>query len=399
MYRHYTKCFQHTPGAKPYNEKDLPGFILGISFPGLIISGLLAALLNPVAAGVVFGVQYAISIMVAADQWLFNRLACVDKENDPHCAIGTVTTRPEIGDLGVFDNDEYFDIRLMPHPALPHRDKPPPGVSQATFDQQVVAERQAYAKMVYADGFQGGLLEPKLDLPYMIEKNCYLHCEAEGSFWQAMKYFAIVLGAVAGAGAGIGAAVGAAAGCAALAWFFGPIGCAIGAIIGAIIGLFLGGAAGAAAGAAVAFYTTPGDVEDANVGDHALGPIALDDQVVVLGHLVYDGFHEGWHEFHPLMAVMKINHHPAAYLNAAPNFPNNPALSQPFGLTPGDMQLGLASPAFRAKAEALRTRWCRAIQDALSREVKLAQRGEALAWAAHPLIDGCKPPSEPQPIP
>jgi hypothetical protein len=398
MYRHYTKCFQHTPGAKPYNEKDLPGFIIGISFPGLLLSTLLAALLNPVAAGVVFGVQYAISIIVAADQWLLNRLACVDKENDPHCAIGTVTANPVISDFGKFDNDEYFDIRLMPHPAFAAWPRPQ-GIDDDTWDKQEAAQKQAYAKSVYADGFQGGLLKPALDLPYMIEKNYYLHCEAEGNFWPAMKNFALLLGAVAGAGAGIGAAAVAAAGCAALAWFFGPIGCLIGAIIGAIIGLFAGGALAGAAGAWIAFKATPGEVEDANVGDHALGPIMLDDQVIVLGHLVYDGFHEGWHEFHPLMAVMKINNQPGAYLNADPVFHNDPALTKPFGLTPDDMRRGLDSPAFRAKAEDLRLRWCRALSIALSAEIALAQRGEALAWTAHPLIDGCKPPDAPQPIP
>jgi glycosyltransferase involved in cell wall biosynthesis len=60
-------------------------------------------------------------------------------------------------------------------------------------------------------------------------------------------------------------------------------------------------------GATIAFHSDPGDVEEENVGDHSLGPITNGDQVVVLGRHVYDGFHEGWHEIHPLMAIMKID--------------------------------------------------------------------------------------------
>ena len=47
-------------------------------------------------------------------------------------------------------------------------------------------------------------------------------------------------------------------------------------------------------------------VNDANVGDTPLGTLADGDQVVVYGTHVYDGFHEGWHELHPLMAIMRV---------------------------------------------------------------------------------------------
>ncbi len=39
------------------------------------------------------------------------------------------------------------------------------------------------------------------------------------------------------------------------------------------------------------FETDPGDVEDANVGDKALGDIGDGSRVAVLGEHVYDGFH------------------------------------------------------------------------------------------------------------
>ena len=42
------------------------------------------------------------------------------------------------------------------------------------------------------------------------------------------------------------------------------------------------------------------------MGDRNLGEIVAGSRVAVLGEHVYDGFHSGWHAFHPLMAVMKI---------------------------------------------------------------------------------------------
>jgi hypothetical protein len=58
--------------------------------------------------------------------------------------------------------------------------------------------------------------------------------------------------------------------------------------------------------ASIAFHFDPGNVQDANVGDWARGPIHEGAHVAVMGRHVYDGFHEGWHEFHPLMMAMKI---------------------------------------------------------------------------------------------
>jgi hypothetical protein len=174
---------------------------------------------------------------------------------------------------------------------------------------------------IYVDGFQGEeLLKPTAALlspqfvgyndetkePKELHTASMLHCEAEGDFWVRMKELAVALGLLATvvpaasvAGAVAGGSIGAAAGCAILTVvlpFLGGLACTLGAIIG--------GAIGAAAGAAIAgalpgvigalvlqaiFDASPGEVEDANVGDMAgLGEIVAGSRVAVLGEHVYD---------------------------------------------------------------------------------------------------------------
>jgi hypothetical protein len=296
------------------------------------------------------------------------------------CAIGTVIANPTVGDLGEFDNDQYFSIRLMPHPPL----------AESASDQ----DKRDFTDSVTTDGFQGQeLLGPVAwDLPYAdpvaSEERYYLHCEAEGNFWQAMKDYAVVAGLAVAGGAAAGGAAGAAAGCA-IGGFFGPIGCAIGAIVGGLLGAAGGGAAAGYLVATIAFNSDPGNVDDANVGDRSLGPIKEGDRVLVHGHHVYDGFHEGWHELHPLLAVMKI----PDYLE------QNPAVTQyDSSLTPADILKGLSSPAFFASAKALRQRWCERFQLPQDPGVHILQQQPQNRWTVHPAVDGCQP-DDPAPPP
>jgi hypothetical protein len=218
--------------------------------------------------------------------------------------------------------------------------------------------------------------------------------------------------AIATLAAGYGGAVaGAAVGCA-IGGIFGPIGCLIGGIIGAILGALLAGGAAAAVSYAIVnailqsiFDADPGDIEDANIGDAELGPIGAGDRVLVFGEHVYDGFHEGWHEIHPLMAVVKLadkqtNQESSSYLEWAPRFKDSDSLPKddvpdmPTDLTklsPDDMRQGLNSDKFRRRAKWLQERWCGLMHEVFDVGVRQAQQELTNRWTIHPSVDGCRP--------
>jgi hypothetical protein len=420
-FRKYTQCYIHTAGDKPFNISDLLSFAIGTSVPG-IIAGIIAALVATPLVGVAIGaaIAYLNTIVAVANEWLNHRLVCL---GGVRCAIGVVGENPHNSGLGAFDNDEFFDIRLMPHRPLDEYDGPNTGFNQSpplpgkTIDPAHKTEANP-ANDVYLDGFQGqALLHPSLDLPYDTS-HWKIHCEAEGDFWVRMRDYAAAMAILVGllaagtaAAAYGGGVAGAALGCA-LGGLFGPIGCLIGAILGAIIGALLAGGAAAAVSAGILYAilqgiydANPGDVEDANVGDRALGPIRENDRVIVLGEHVYDGFHEGWHELHPLMAVMKLGKEADGYLEWDPDFAgtppgdnNPPGLPLSLqGLTVADMRRGLASDKFRKRCEWLKRLWCAAVEAAFDPAVIARQGSAPHRWTIHPSVDGCVPEDEPEP--
>src|SRR5262245_12017716 len=391
MFHQYTQCYNHTPGDRPFNKDDLAGFAAGASAPGLF-AALVAFLTGNFVLGFVFiAIQYAATIIAVANQWLFHRLVCVSGDQ---CAVGTVEAPPKISPLlGAFDNDQFFDIRLMPHrhqdlykapnsaffkpssapPGTPPWQRQPPDPGPGAGPSLDGKTESTPENDIFLDNFQGtALLEPQItDLPYtpvaitdttvtdglpdstMMTRST-LHCEAEGNFWAEMKDTAALQGVAVGVGAAAGAAGGAALGCA-IGGLFGPIGCLIGAIIGFIAGLLAGGAAGAYLAANAAFNSDPGDVNDANVGDLPLGDLKDEDRVVVFGTHVYDGFHTGWHEIHPLKAIIKFSAGDPLLKSVNPYVEWNPNATSGIGsLSLSDVQRGLASPAFNAAARAVK---------------------------------------------
>ena len=379
MARQYTQCYDHTPGDKPFSRADLLAFVAGNAWPGATVAILAFLGGAPAISIIAIFIQSAVTVTAVANAWLYHRLVCMPIDALP-CAIGTVIANPTVGDLGEFDNDQYFSIRLMPHPPL----------AESASEQ----DKRDFTDSVTTDLVQGHeLLGPVAwDLPYadpvFKEERYYLHCEAEGNFWQAMKDYAVVAGLAVAGGAAAGGAAGAAAGCA-IGGFFGPIGCAIGAIVGGLLGAAGGGAAAGYLVATIAFNSDPGNVDDANVGDRSLGPIKEGDRVLVHGHHVYDGFHEGWHELHPLLAVMKI----PEYLEQNPT-----VIPYDSSLTPDDILKGLASPAFLASAKALRQKWCEHFQLPEDPGVHILQQQPQNRWTVHPAVDGCQP-EDPAPPP
>jgi hypothetical protein len=476
-FRQYTICYQHQIGDKPFNRNDLLSFASGVSAPGIIV--VIIAFLTGVDVVGFFAlaITYAVTIRAIAEKWLYHRLVCISGDQ---CAVGTIDMPPTISPLlGEFDNDQFFDIRLMPHRRQdayrgPNCNYATLGATPALIQAPSImgwelqttptagpsldglTESKHPANDVFLDKFQGSaLLQPGspteamrngailYDLPYdpvdpsettigpaqpgdlpLMSATCSatppvsvpasgspavtratLHCEAEGNFWAAMLQTAGLQGLATAAGSAAGAAAGSAAGCA-IGGIFGGIGCLIGAIIGFIIGLAAGGAAAAYVAANAAFNSDPGDVNDANVGDVPLGTLANGDQVVVYGTHVYDGFHEGWHEFHPLKAILRvpppqstteipglataqITFNPP-YIEWDPNWVPGESYLPP-GLTATDMQQGLASPAFRALAVSVKQQLCALLSEAFNPVVRAAQEQPQNRWTIHPLVDGCQP--------
>jgi hypothetical protein len=468
-FRRYTQCYSHTvgDGNLPFNEGDLVSYALGVSAPGLIIA-IAAFLLGGYVIGFfAIAIQYALTIAAIAKQWLEHRLVCVSGNQ---CAVGAIDMPPSRNTLlGAFDNDQFFDIRLMPHRYLdayraadandPAADPKiagffagPPG----SAGDPTVNPSKTWAKNptpgagpsldgmtelfpendIFLDNFQGTvLLQPAfIDLPYkpvdwMTETalkppttaeqprdpnvtRATLHCEAEGNFWAEMLATAGLQGLATGVGAAAGAGAGAAAGCA-IGGLFGPLGCLIGSIIGFILGLGAGGAAGAYIAANAAFNSDPGDVNDANVGDIPLGSLGDDDKVIVYGTHVYDGFHSGWHELHPLMAIMRCPP-PEIYTNLPGLNTETIAFNPPYiewnpvsvpgmngipnsGLTDLDVMKGLASPAFTTTAKRIQRQWCELLNEAFAPPTQTAQKLQQNRWTIHPLVDGCKADATPPP--
>jgi hypothetical protein len=447
-FKKYTQCYVHTAGDEPFNEKDLGelavvhglvpaaffGALTGLA-AGLLVGGPIGAIVG-LFVGIVSGVTVglATALTEASQQWRFHRLVCL---TGTKCAIGTVRKDPEIGDLGQFDNDEFFDLTLMPHHSSDLFTYAKPSDNYKTGDPGIVDESvqkqlDDHPKNdVYTDpdGCQGSeLMRPIIpDLPYDTTHS-RLHIEAEGDFWVRMAELAFWLGLLAGilaaatVAGGIGGGIaGAAIGCA-IGAIFGGIGCIIGAILGAIIGAILGAAAVGAIGYLIIkaildaiFETDPGDIEDANIGDRRLGPIGEGDKVALIGEHVYDGFHEGWHEIHPLMAIVKLGDplmgkEAPFYLEWNPDFadsdplpddlpsmPSSPA-DDVTNLTPDDMRQGLNSDKFLRRALWLRDHWCGFLNEAFNPGIATNQQGLHERWTVHPRIDGCVPGAGP-PVP
>lgn len=402
-FKKFTQCYNYVAtGEKPFNIDDLFSIVLGAAGPGGI-----AALIGWAAGAWVFGgialaIGFVSAVATVADLWLFHRLVCL---TGIKCAVGTVNDDPHHGGLGNFDNDEFFNLVLIPHRK---EDKiGPPGSAFTT------AQQDAHPKnYIHQDDLMGQeLLVPVAesgDLPYdrSKEEAVTLHCEAEGEFWVKMKEWAWLMGLIIGAASTAGAAAGIAVAAAMCA--FGPILCLLGILLGLLIWLLSTGAGAAIAAGimAIIFEASKGDVEDAHVGDAPLEPITAEDKVIVYGEHVYDGFHEGWNEFHPLMTVARLNKDEASqYLQWDPDFPpggNVPTDTDDMppdirNLDEKDMRQGLNSKKFAKRAAWMRAKYCRMMHEIYDPATRTEQAREKHRWTVHPYVDGCRDEEPPVP--
>lgn len=403
-FKKYTQCYDYlATGTKPFHIDELFAIVAGAAGPGAVAALLSWAAGLWVVGGFMMALAFVSAIATVADLWLFQRLVCL---TGVKCAVGKVDDDPHHGGLGNFDNDEFFNLIPMPHRKA---DRIGPPGSGADF---VTAEQDAQpANYVHGDGLMGEeLLIPVAqsgNLPYdrTKEEARALHCEAEGAFWVRMKEWAWLMGLAIGAASAAGAAAGIATAAALCA--LGPLLCLLGILLGLLIWA-LSTAVGAAVAAgimAIIFEASKGEVEDANVGDAALGPIRAGDRVIAVGEHVYDGFHEGWNEFHPLMTVVKLNHAQSSqYLEWDPDFPPGGPLPADTSDMPGpirnleeeDMRKGMNSPKFAARAKWMREKYCGMMHEAIDPGTRTEQARGRHRWTIHPDVDGCEDPPVPR---
>lgn len=422
MFRQYTKCFTYKDGdPKPFNEKDevwvgLKNGALGAFFGalmgvvvGLLVGGPVGAvvgLLVGVFSGVYVGMAMAISDV--SNKWLNHRLVCLGGDV---CAVGTVLKSPEDGGLGNFDNDEYFELVPMPYPTgagwlyTERGDWEHAKVGRVTGPGEQSLLESHPANDLQLGNPQGvalmrSVLGVTKALGYSKTEELYVHCEAEGDFWVRMNDLASAIAALAGVGAvataaGALAGVAAAAAICAAAGLFWLICFIVAVIVIAICTAIPAALTYVALKAALqgVYDANPGDVEDTHIGDRPKDPIVQGDRVAVFGTHVYDGFHDGWNEIHPLKLVMRIPREEWAwYLQWDPGDLTlndvDPAGGAP--LTPDDLMRGLESDAFRRRTIWLKDRWCELISEAFSDPVHTSQGLRSQQWTIHPQVDGCR---------
>jgi hypothetical protein len=395
-FKKYTQCYDYlATNIKPFHIDDLFATVAGAAGPGAVLAIISWAAGIWVVGAFTLTLGFIAAILTVADLWLFRRLVCL---TGVKCAVGTVNQDPHHGGLGNFDNDEFFNLILMPHRKDDRIGPPGAGVDFVTAEQDAQP-----ANYIHQDGLTGEELLISVaqsgDLPYDLTKEeaRTLHCEAEGAFWVRMKEWAWLMGLAIGAASTAGAAAGIAVGAALCA--LGPLFCLLGILLGLLIWAIATaiGAAVAAGIMAIIFEASKGDVEDANVGDAALGPIMAGDRVIAVGEHVYDGFHEGWNEFHPLMTVIKLNDQESSqYLEWDPNFPDGGALPADTSdmpadiqnLTEDDMRRGMNSPKFKKRV-------CGMMQEAIDPATGAEQKRARHRWTIHPDVDGCEEAPEP----
>jgi hypothetical protein len=340
-YRQYTKCVQPNDysnfGLNTVGILNMIGMALTFGLTAWIVAAIAS---GPV--GLAVAIAEVIAVIALLRWWLNGRLICLGKEPCLIGMVGKLTSPDPVGNLG--DNDFDMDVLLAPGPTGFRDD-----FANANLPKPPVSDYQAAP--------QGDLLSPQSSISaifkgYEAESGnagelTALHCEFEGSgirdlliFFEivlALLVAALVLESIPGWG-----------------WL---------ATILIILAILVGGG-GILMGALNDLG--PGSPTDVSPD---LKELAEGDIVVVRGVWIYDSFHEGWNEIHPI----KDCHIALAAKDS--------------GMT----KLSPWPPGFATAAEvkAQLELWCPMIQDAHDAEDGGSRDDPKNDWTLHPLVDGC----------
>jgi|GEM_PF-6189492 len=125
------------------------------------------------------------------------------------------------------------------------------------------------------------------------------------------------VGAVAGVAAGAAAGAGVVAGCLATGLFF------LWCLLIAAVVAFVAAAVATGVGYFVGVWFFGGSKgSPADVGES--GTVEAGNHVAIIGDWIYDSAHEGWHELHPVKALLKLPC-PRDASGADPEYPDSPA--------------------------------------------------------------------------
>ncbi|MGA7305483.1 MAG: hypothetical protein WBW88_11445 [Rhodothermales bacterium] len=313
---------------------------------GLITGGAWAAL--AAAAGEPWCGLYGVEIFAAAGTvafcqwWLYNRLICLGGDQ---AAIGMlVSIEPATGKsgLGAFDTDYSINLLLYDDP---------PGITQADAEVRPPFGELIKAQQAITDL---GLLTPgetATDVATGI-KSAILHAEFEGAGIRDLMI---------GAQVALGLSIAALIACVAIP---GPIGWVVSALLALLA--FLAALFGALFG--LGDTGSPADVDPGLGNLHTNDPANNNlgaDLLYVMGTWVYDSFHDGWNELHPIKACSRV------------------------GRWDGDWPDDFDDTIVRIKA---------GFDDARDPQTQGEQKHPRHHWHHHPDVDGCKDKDEPPPI-
>lgn len=332
-YRQYTSC------CAPTSWESLANYLIGATTTLLAVA-VATILIAGWCALFYLGVAAAAEAVAACSWWLHKRLVCLGGDRS---AVGMlVEIEPAVGKSGYFGAlDTDYSINLLLYPTVP-------GVSQADAEisapyGELIRNQQSINDNV---GFFKGETAKE---PGTARVSAVLHAEFEGG---GVYDFFI------GASISLGLYIAAIIACAAIPPPWGVLVAGLLALL-ALLAWFLSHQVGKGD------YGNPNQVKGAPSELHTNDPTTSvgADLLYVHGTWVFDSFHEGWNEIHPIKKCTAIGTWQGVWPTTIP-------------ATVGKLDAGF--------------------HDARDPATIAKQQQPANRWTVHPLIDGCGtyPPAE-----